>query len=138
MAIWEERNTLRQDYQNMVFAKGLHNIIDVKEISKHIPPYTTQCLIQITERCISSTIDLQIDLDDFIGNFKEAFDLKLNKKLPKDLLVDVFHFDDENLAKRREIFSKEAKADFSVMKSAFPNENIFQQFIQSMKSRHDT
>jgi hypothetical protein len=138
MAIWEERNALRQDYQDKVFAEGLHNVEDVKEISKNIPPYITQCLIQTTERCISLTSELQIDLDDFIGNFKEAFDLKLNKKLPKDLLVDVFHVDDENLAKRREIFSKEAKADFSVMKSAFPNENIFQQFIQSMKSRHDT
>jgi hypothetical protein len=137
MAIWEDRNALRQDFQDKVLANGLDDIQDAEELCKYLPPQYTQILIQHTERCISLASEICVDLDDFITNFKVAFDSKFNKELPKDLLIDVIQFDERYLAKRRETFVNEIKADFGLYKKIFPDEDTFQQFIKSVKSRHD-
>lgn len=128
LKLWERRNEVNQKFQTTVLEsvggeayanftrEGIEKIIGRRELV---------LLIDFTERCISLTDDLIIELDSFLLDFPSYVKTRVNlKKLKKyGTILNYSHNSNEALLK---LLEKSPQPDFSSLEDLFgdTNENI--------------
>lgn len=115
MYLWKERNKLIPD-----FYLELDTIEDKpkirKEVFSKLPQNRFMILFHLTERCVSMTKQVSLELLDLIENFEKAYVRKLNFDLPHKLLDDVLEISKETTSLRKDRFNGEKLADFGYIK----------------------
>lgn len=136
--LWEERNIIREGVQEAFLANGVPHGFPEAELYKYLEPQTRQKLMSFTERVVSLSRELYVDLGDFLAEFQHAYEPRLNRKLPKDLLIQVIQFEDWDLERRHSFFVEEVLPDLEVLRESFNgNDELYERHMRAFRSRHD-
>lgn len=136
--LWMERNSIREDVQNSLLARNVPHGHPETELYKFLDPAMRQRLMSFTERAVSLSRELYVDFGDFLGEFHLAYEPKLNRNLPEDLLTKIIRFEDADLERRNFFFAQEALPDLEVLRHNFDgNDELFERHTRAFRSRHD-
>ena len=136
--LWGDRNMLRERVQEELLAKQVPHRFPVTHLHEFLTPETKQNLMTLTERVVSLSRELYVDLGDFLAEFKHAYEPKLNRTLPKDLLTKVIQFEDWNLKTRSQLFANEVLPDLEVLRDSFDGDDeLYEHHMKLFRSRHD-
>jgi hypothetical protein len=134
MSIWQERNLMRERYQDFLTHANVREAYNLKEIERHVPIVFVQNFIQLTEYCLSLTDNICREFDDLLLNFNGAYSTKLNSDVSKDLLIRICRFTEEGLSMRRPLFKPGPPPNFDEIKDKFPSLEEFKLFVGKCQS----
>lgn len=136
METWKERNEIRERVHEELREKGYFERHSVEPEYMFVDVATKAKLMHFTERAISLTKELYVDLGDFLSEFNNAYDPLLNQTLPQELLTTLIKFPADDLSRRKGLYANEELADLEGIRGNMTDEQ-FQLFSKSMRSRHD-
>jgi len=136
METWKERNEIRERVHEELREKGYFERQRVEPEYMFLDVATKAKLMHFTERAISLTKELYVDLSDFLSEFNNAYDPLLNQTLPQELLTTLIKFPADDLSRRADLYANEELADLEGIRENMTDEQ-FQRFSKSMRSRHD-
>ena len=138
MFLWEERNKQLPDFYLKLDATPNKPPPQMrKEVFSMLPDNLFFILFQSTERCISMTKQVSIELLDLIENFDKAYSKKLSRDLPNHLLDDLYEVSSETIKARKTQYDSEVLADFSYLKKYGFEGASYQEKVKGLISRYD-
>jgi hypothetical protein len=134
MSIWQERNLMREQYQDMLTHANVREVYNLKEIEKHVSNVFVQNFIQLTEYCLNLTDNICREFNDLLLNFNKAYSTKLNSDVSKELLIRICGFTEEGLSMRKPLFKPGPPPNFDQIKDKFPSPEEFKLFVGMCQS----
>ncbi|MBN26305.1 MAG: hypothetical protein CL578_14790 [Alteromonadaceae bacterium] len=134
--LWLIRNSMIEDFFDELDQLEAKPVCP-EDIFDHLPINRFMKLFQMTERCVSLTKEVMTDLNDLLANFEDAYKVKLDKSLPKDLLIDTFTMSNEIHSSRDKAYMNETLADFTPLKSYCGDDVTYKARIRGLISRYD-
>lgn len=136
MLMWKERNELREQVHEELIEKGFLERERVDPAYVYLNSSTLAKAVSFTERVLSLTKELYVDLGDFLSEFNNAYEPLLNHTLPQDLLTKVVRFPPSDVARRIDLYATEKLADLDALKEHLSNEQ-FERFFNNARARQD-
>lgn len=136
MLMWEERNELREQVHEELIEKGFFERERVEPAYIFLNSSTRGKCVNFTERVLSLTKELYVDLGDFLSGFNNAYEPLLDQSLPQDLLTKVVRFPSSDVARRIDLYATEKLADLEALKEHFSDEQ-FERFFKNARARQD-
>jgi len=134
LKLWEQRNEINQNFKELILASIGNNAyanLTLQQVEVAIGKANLVILIDLTERCITLTDDIIVELDSFLTEFPAFAKTKIDTKRLKKFGTVISYSNNGNEA-LLELIKKSPIVDFSTV------EYLFGEKDADIKKRHKT
>lgn len=134
LKLWEQRNEVNQNIKEIISASignKAYGNLSLQEVENTIDKADLVILIDLTERCITLTDDIIIELDSFLSDFPFFVKTKIDTKRLKKYGT-IISYSNNNNQKLLELIKKSPEVDFSSV------QHLFGETDKEIKKRHTT